>query len=179
MVIPSKIIDGYTARICADTTKWEQVRRGALFRLEDMTSGTSQLVDTVVVSLAMCTDLPKSRVASGVMSHTFWGFKTQRRDIWEVSTWSVGTMKGRVLTGTFGRRYVNILCVQETKQKKDKAKEIGNEYKMKYTGKTSKRNIIGVMLDEAMKTNVEEMIKKRNRIIVVKLVLEVSIVRVI
>lgn len=50
---------------------------------------------------------------------------------------------------------------------------------MIYTGKTNERNGIGVMLVKAMKTRMKEMIRKRDHIIVVKIVLEASIASVV
>lgn len=48
-----------------------------------------------------------------------------------------------------------------------------------YTGKTNGRNGVGVISDEAMKAKVVEVIKKIDWIIVIKLVLEASIVSAI
>lgn len=53
-----------------------------------------------------------------------------------VATWNAGIMTGRSreFAGILRRR-VNIACVQETKWRGNKVKEIWDEYKMLYTGK--------------------------------------------
>ena len=54
------------------------------------------------------------------------------------------------------RRRVNILCVQETKWKRQKAKEVDNiGFKLWYTGTTSNKNI-GVLIDKSLKDGVVE-----------------------
>lgn len=47
----------------------------------------------------------------------------------------VGTMKGR---------RVNIACLQEIKWKRDKAKELLDEYKLYYIGKNNVRNEVEI-----------------------------------
>jgi len=44
--------------------------------------------------------------------------------------------------------------VQDTKWKGEKAKETGGGYKIIYSGKTSIRNGVGVIMDEEMKSKV-------------------------
>ena len=45
------------------------------------------------------------------------------------------------------RRRVNILCVQETKWKRQKAKEVDNTgFKLWYTGTTLNKNEVGVLI---------------------------------
>lgn len=73
----------------------------------------------------------------------------------------------RELAGVLRRWNVNICRMQETKLKGEKTRGIG-EYKIIYIGKTSTRNDVGVILDDVMKGKVIEVIKKYNRIIVVK-----------
>ena len=60
-----------------------------------------------------------------------------------LGSWNVGslTSKLRELVDTAVRRRVNILCVQETKWKGQKAKEVDNTgFKLWYTGTTSNKN---------------------------------------
>ena len=50
------------------------------------------------------------------------------------------------------RRRVNILCVQKTKWKGQKAKEVeGTGFKLWYTGETSGRNGVGILIDRSLK----------------------------
>ena len=66
---------------------------------------------------------------------------------------------------------VNILCVQETKWKGQKAKEVDNtSFKLWYTGKTSNKNGVGVLIDKSLKDGVEVR-RQGDRIILVKLVI--------
>ena len=46
------------------------------------------------------------------------------------------------------------MCVQETKWKGAKTKEIGYGYKLFYSGVHNKRNGVGVILDKELKENV-------------------------
>ena len=44
------------------------------------------------------------------------------------------------------RRKVDILCVQETKWKKNKAREMGDGYKLYYTVEDGRRNGVWIIL---------------------------------
>lgn len=57
------------------------------------------------------------------------------------------------------------MCEQETKLIRDKAKEIGDEYRILYPGKMNGSNEYGIIWDEATKTKVVKVIRKCNRII--------------
>lgn len=61
------------------------------------------------------------------------------------------------------RRWVNILCVQETKWKGAKAKELGGGYKLLYNG-----NGIGIILDEGLKKNVLSVERRSDRVMCIK-----------
>ena len=53
------------------------------------------------------------------------------------------------------RRRVNILCVQETKWKGQKAKEVDNTgFKLWYTGTVTNRSGVGVLSDKSLKNGV-------------------------
>ena len=53
------------------------------------------------------------------------------------------------------RRRVNILCVQETKWKGQKTKEVDNTgFKLWYTGTVANRNGVGVLIDKSLKNGV-------------------------
>ena len=69
------------------------------------------------------------------------------------------------------RRRVNILCVQETKWKGQKAKEVDNTgFKLWYTGTVAYRNGVGVLIDKSLKDSVMGVRRQEDRIILVKLV---------
>ena len=54
------------------------------------------------------------------------------------------------------KRKVHILCVQETRWKGRKARNIGGGYKLFYHGVDGKRNGVGVILKEEYARNVVE-----------------------
>jgi hypothetical protein len=68
------------------------------------------------------------------------------------------------------RRRVNILCVQETKWKGQKAKEVEDTgFKLWYTGNTSTKNGVAIVLDKSFKDGVVDMKRQGDMIILVKL----------
>jgi exonuclease III len=68
------------------------------------------------------------------------------------------------------RRRANILCVQETKWKGQKAKELEDTgFKLWYTGNTSTKNGVGIVLDKSLKDGVVDIKRQRDKIILVKL----------
>jgi exonuclease III len=68
------------------------------------------------------------------------------------------------------RRHVNILCVQETKWKGQKAKEVEDTgFKLWYTGTTTNKNGEGIMLDKSLKDGVVDIKRQGDMIILVKL----------
>lgn len=115
----------------------------------DMTSGTSQTASAV----SMAPPAPRSNLSGAS--------KTREKTLGKlrVPIWNVGSLTGRVRELTGIHRKKN-LCMQETMWKVDKAKEIGNKYKMLYTEKTGRRNRVGVIWDEAMTTKVMKAITK-------------------
>ena len=75
---------------------------------------------------------------------------------------------------------VNILCVQETKWKGQKAKEMDNTgFKIWYTGTVANRNGVGVLIDKSLKNSVVGVRKLGDRIILVKLVIGDMVLNVI
>ena len=65
-----------------------------------------------------------------------------------VATINVGTMtnKGREVADIMEQRGVDILCVQETHWKRERARCIGGGYKMWYCGSGNKKNGVGIIL---------------------------------
>ena len=74
----------------------------------------------------------------------------------KIATLNVGSMTGKSieLVKMMEKRGMNIMCVLETKWKGAKAKEIGDGYKLFYSGVHNKRNGVGVILDKELKENV-------------------------
>ncbi|KAG2606474.1 hypothetical protein PVAP13_4NG172711, partial [Panicum virgatum] len=78
------------------------------------------------------------------------------------------------------RRRVNILCVQKTKWKGQKAKEVeGFGFKLWYTGAASGKNGVGILIDRSLKDGVIDVRRRGDRIILVRKVVGDSAVNVI
>jgi exonuclease III len=76
--------------------------------------------------------------------------------------------KLRELVNVAIRRHVNILCIQETKWKGQKAKEVEDTgFKLWYTGTTSGRNGVGILIDRSLKDGVIDVKRQGDRIILV------------
>jgi exonuclease III len=68
------------------------------------------------------------------------------------------------------RRRGNILCVQETKWKGQKAKEVEDTgFKLWYTGSTTNKNGVGIVLNKSLKDGVVDIKRQGDKIILVKL----------
>jgi exonuclease III len=74
-----------------------------------------------------------------------------------VGTWNVGSLTGKLqeIVDTMIMRRVNILCVQETKWKGQKAKEVEDiDFKLWYTSNTANKNRVGIVFDKSLKDGV-------------------------
>ncbi|KAK3517257.1 hypothetical protein QTP70_001616, partial [Hemibagrus guttatus] len=91
-----------------------------------------------------------------------------------IGTLNVGTMtgKGRELADMMERKKVDILCVQKTRWKGNKARSIGAGFKLIYYGVDSKRNGVGVVLKEEFLRNVLEVKRVSDRVMSLKLEIE-------
>ena len=75
---------------------------------------------------------------------------------------------------------LNILCVQETKWKGQKAKEVEDTgFKLWYTGATPGRNGVDILIDMSLKDGVVEVRRQGDRIILIRLVVGDSVLNVI
>ena len=104
-----------------------------------------------------------------------------RNVVVRVGTLNVGTMngKGRELADVMERRKVDILCVQETKWKGSKARNIGGGFKLFYHGSDGRRNGVGVILKEDYAGRVLEVRRMSDRVMSVKLEVEGMVINVI
>ena len=66
------------------------------------------------------------------------------------------TGKSREVADTMERRNIDIACVQETKWKGAKAREIGGGFKLFYNGGNNKRNGVGVIVKKEWQDNTME-----------------------
>jgi len=58
--------------------------------------------------------------------------------------------------------------VQETKWRGEKAKEVGERYKIIYSSKNCTRNGVEQLVDEEMKVKLVDVVRKSDRVIVTK-----------
>ena len=98
-----------------------------------------------------------------------------------VATLNVETMtgKGREVVDLMERRRVDILCVQETRWKGERARCIGRGYKMWYCGSGNKKNGVGIMLKKEHVDRVVELWRVTDRIICLKMELDGVMLKVI
>ncbi|GJV36696.1 craniofacial development protein 2-like protein [Tanacetum coccineum] len=97
-----------------------------------------------------------------------------------VGSWNVGTLTGKFLelVDALKRKKVDIACFQETKWKGSRNRE-GNQYKLWYSGSTTARNGVGVVLAPNLKDKVVEVSRISDRITMVRLVIEEEMISVI
>ncbi|WKY12570.1 hypothetical protein Q1695_003842 [Nippostrongylus brasiliensis] len=88
-----------------------------------------------------------------------------------VRTLNVGTPTGmsREVADLMKRKNIQILCLQETRWKGEKAKEIGEGVKLFYKGNDGKRNGVGIAVSEGLKDSVSAVRRINDRIITVRL----------
>ncbi|XP_064111347.1 craniofacial development protein 2-like [Macrobrachium nipponense] len=116
---------------------------------------------------------PNSVDMQGLLHRERVRLKKQAREL-QVETLNVSTMTGRgwTIADLMKTSRVDILCVQETRWKGNKARELGERYKMFYSGANKEgRNGVGIILSSEKKEIVE--VNRRNdRIIWVRLMVE-------
>ena len=99
----------------------------------------------------------------------------------KVGTLNVGTLTGRSmeLVDMMERRKINVLCLQETKWKGQKAREMDNGYKLYYNGVDGRRNGVGIVLDPELKKGVLSVSRESDRLIWIKMEINKVLVNVI
>ena len=92
----------------------------------------------------------------------------------KIATLNVGSMTGRSgeIAQLMRKKSLKVVCVQETKWKGSKAREIGAGYKLYYHGEDSKRNGIGIVLCEELKEGVLAVTRPCDRVMKIKLEIE-------
>lgn len=98
-----------------------------------------------------------------------------------VLSWNVGTMTGksREIVEVMKRRKVNLACVQEVRWKGERARDVGEGYKIYYAGEKSGRNGVGVIVSSDLVDSVVEVKRCNSRLMKVKLVWEGVVVNVV
>ncbi|KAI5611754.1 hypothetical protein C0J50_1395, partial [Silurus asotus] len=89
------------------------------------------------------------------------------------------TGKGREVADMMERRKVDMRCVQETKWKGSKARNIGCGFKLFFNGVDGKRNGVGVILKEEYSKSVVKVKRVSNSVMNVKLEVEGVMINVI
>jgi len=114
---------------------------------------------------------PRPRLKKQVEEHTHT----------KVASWNVGTMtgKGRELAEIFKNRHIDIVCVQETKWTGKSARELGEGYKIFYSGEKSTVNGVGIILSPELKTKVIEVERTDDRMIKLKLITAGEVINII
>ncbi|KAI5735913.1 hypothetical protein M8J77_024198 [Diaphorina citri] len=101
--------------------------------------------------------------------------KDEKKKKVRVGTLNLGTMngKGREIVDMMQKRRVDVLCIQETRWKGNKAKQLEEGYKIYYSGADARgRNGVGVILKRELVDNVCEVNRRNDRIMTMKLEVE-------
>ena len=112
----------------------------------------------------------------------------KQREAWKgrcsfirVDTINIGTMigRGRELADMMERRNVDILCLQETKWKGSKPRNIGGGCKIFYSGADGRKNGIGIVVREELAESVLEVKRVSERLMAMKLEVNGSILNIV
>ena len=98
-----------------------------------------------------------------------------------MGTLNIGTMtgRGRELADMMERRNVDILCLQESKWKESKARNIGGRRKIFYNGADERKNGIGIVLREELAESVLEVKRVSDKLMAMKLEVNGSILNIV
>ena len=104
-----------------------------------------------------------------------------RRSLIAVGTLNIGTMtgRGRELADMMEQRNVDILCLQETRWKGSKTKNIGGGCKIFYNGAYGRKNGIGIVLREELAESILEVKRVSDRLMTMKLEVNGSILNIV
>ena len=104
-----------------------------------------------------------------------------RRSLIRVGTLNIGTItgRGRELADMMERKNVDILCLQETKWKGSKAKNIGGGCKIFYNGADGRKNGIGIVLREELAESSLEVKRVSDRLMAMKLEVNETILNIV
>ena len=67
-----------------------------------------------------------------------------------------------------GRRNIDVMCVHETKWRGNATRELGEGYKIIYSGESNKRNGVGIILSRKWKDNVVDVKRVSDRLMGIK-----------
>ncbi|VDO91284.1 unnamed protein product [Heligmosomoides polygyrus] len=88
-----------------------------------------------------------------------------------LGTLNVGTLTGRSreVADLMKRRRIQVLCLQETRWKGAKAREIGEGVELYYNGEDTKRNGVGIAVAESLKDSIAAVQRINDRIMSLQL----------
>lgn len=103
----------------------------------------------------------------------------EKKDILRIASWNVGTLRGKLLevVDVLKRHRIDVTCLQEIRWKENEHKEC-NEYKLLYAGSNGTKNGVGFLVKLELYTNVIDVIRYNDRVMVLKLVLNKEVVTV-
>ena len=104
-----------------------------------------------------------------------------RRSLIRVGTKNIGTMTGRrrELADMMEQRNADILCLQKTKQKGSKGRNIGGECKLFYNRAHERKNEIEIVVREKLVESFLEVKRVSDRLIAIKLEVKGSILNIV
>ena len=96
----------------------------------------------------------------------------KKKGTMRIGSWNIGSLtgKGRELVDVMQRRKIMILSIQETKWKGKSARKLGEGYKVYYTGESTRRNGVGIILHPDLQENVTEIQRISDRLMGLKFV---------
>ncbi|XP_063611353.1 craniofacial development protein 2-like [Penaeus indicus] len=89
------------------------------------------------------------------------------------------TGRSREIAETMKQRKVKILCVQEVRWKGGGVREIGEGYKLYYSGSRPGGNGVGIILDEELKQRVVEVQRPSDRLMSIKVLAGKSLINIV
>ncbi|XP_066971908.1 craniofacial development protein 2-like [Macrobrachium rosenbergii] len=106
-----------------------------------------------------------------------------QRSKWKIraGTWNVGTPTGRLreIVGVMERRRIDFLCVQEARWKGSGTREMGNGYKLYYSGSREGRNGAGIIVNNNWKKKVVEVKRVNDRLLKIPIIIEDKVTNII
>uniref|UniRef100_A0A914WDC8 Reverse transcriptase domain-containing protein n=1 Tax=Plectus sambesii TaxID=2011161 RepID=A0A914WDC8_9BILA len=98
-----------------------------------------------------------------------------------LATLNIGTMTGRSreLADALKNRRIDFACVQETKWKGTKARNIGDGYKMLYVGSTANRNGVAVIVSQPYHNSITDVARVSDRLMSLRVDTGTVILRIV
>ena len=96
--------------------------------------------------------------------------ETSPRIKMRLASLNVGSMtgKGREIVEVMQRRRIDVMSVQEVRWKGERAREVGEGYKIFYVGEQSGRNGVGVIVSQSLVDSVVEVKRCSSRLMKIK-----------